>query len=48
MKHPSPILPLSFALLAPDHLPELEDLDITGGHIHHVAHRTQGGAGPGG
>ena len=41
------MLPHSSALLAPDHLPELEDLDITGGHIHRVAHQIQGGAGPG-
>ena len=48
MKHPSPMLPHSSALLAPDHLPELEDIDITGGHIHHVANWIQGGVGPGG
>lgn len=35
-------------LLEPDHLPELEDLDITGSHIHQVALRIQGSAGPGG
>ena len=48
MKHPSPMLPHSSSLLAPDHLPEFEDLDITGGHIHQVAHRIQSGARPGG
>lgn len=45
MKHPSPRLPHSLALLPPDNLPALEDLDITGGHVHHVAHRIQGSAG---
>ena len=48
LKHPAPVLPHSSTLLEPDHLPELEDLDITGSHIHQVALRIQGSAGPGG
>uniref|UniRef100_A0A1X7TNZ6 Reverse transcriptase domain-containing protein n=1 Tax=Amphimedon queenslandica TaxID=400682 RepID=A0A1X7TNZ6_AMPQE len=48
MKHPSPRLPHSFSLLDTGDLPDLEDLDITGNHVHQVALRIQGSAGPGG
>ena len=47
MKHPSSKPPYPSTLLLHDHLPDLEELDITGGHIYHVAHRIQGSAGPG-
>ena len=48
MKHPSPKPPHPSTQLSPDHLPDLEELDITGGHVHYIAHRGQGSGGPGG
>ena len=39
MKHPSSKPPYPSTLLLPDHLPDLEELHVTGSHIHHVAHR---------
>jgi hypothetical protein len=48
LKHPAPKPPHSSTLSMPDHLPQLEDLDITGDHVHHIALRIQGSAGPGG
>ena len=47
-KHPPPCPPNSSSLLRYDSLPQVEDVEITGGHILHAARRIQGGAGAGG
>ena len=47
-KHPDPRLPSRLALLNCDDLPSFEEVEISSGHIIHVAHLMQGGAGPGG
>ena len=47
-KHPSSHPPHSSTLLDTPQLPTLEDLDITGNHVHFVARNIQGSAGPGG
>jgi len=47
-KHPAPSTPALTALLPCDSLPEFEDVEATGSHVLLVAHRIQGGAGPGG
>ena len=47
-KHPDARPPKASSLVACDVLPLLEDVEITGSHILFVAHRVQGGAGPGG
>ena len=47
-KHPEPSTPVPAALLPCDTLPQFEDVEVTGSHVLVVAHRIQGGAGPGG
>jgi hypothetical protein len=47
-KHPDPQVPSSKFFLQQDTLPAFSDLDVTGAHIHFIASRIQGGAGPGG
>ena len=47
-KHPAPCPPDSTSLLRSDSLPQLKDVEVTGGHILYAAQRIQGGAGPGG
>ena len=47
-KHPAPSPPSPSSLLIFDHLPSLEDVELTGSHILLSARRIQGGAGPGG
>ncbi len=47
-KHPEPGVTTSDACKPYPDLPSMIDLDITGAHILSVAHRIQGGAGPGG
>ena len=47
-KHPDPQLPSRSALLSCDNLPSFEEVEISSGHIMHVAHSMQGGVGPGG
>ena len=44
-KHPS--TPGASSLVPCDDLPLFEDVEITGSHLLFVAHRIQGGAGPG-
>ena len=46
MKHPSSKPAHPSTLLSSDHLPNLEELDITGGHVHYVANHIQGSARP--
>ena len=48
LKHPDPCAPPDCILPAMDNLPLFEDSEITGSHILSIAHRLQGGAGPGG
>ena len=47
-KHPVPHPPGSTSLLKSDSLPQLEDVDITGGHTLYATQRIQGGVGPSG
>ena len=47
LKHPDPCAPPDWILPALDNLPLFEDSQITGSHILSIAHRLQGGAGPG-
>ena len=48
LKHPDPGLASAAACTTYPTLPDLIDLDITGGHIQTVARRLRGSAGPGG
>ena len=47
-KHPRAQPPGASSLVPCDDLPLFEDVEITGSHLLSVAHRIQGGAGPGG
>ena len=47
-KHPDPQVLLKSAFLSCDELPQFEDVEVSGGHIMHVARSIQGGAGPDG
>ena len=46
-KHPDPVTPPSSMLIECDDLPCLEEVEVTSGHILHVAKSIQGSAGPG-